>query len=575
MFALQLSLSFVASLGFALAMIPLIIRLAHNLQLYDRPDDAVALGMPRKIHTTPIPRLGGVGIVGGFFLSQILVAEATPYRPIILMSLIAFATGFIDDLVHLSAKLRLAIQLLLASAVVFYGNLAPDQLVLTPDLIVSLSYPLSFTLGVFVIVGAINSINMIDGLDGLAGGVTLIGVVMLSLLYFTATHDASILLFMTLPVVGGILGFLRYNTHPASIFMGDCGSNWLGFIVGVLILQVLKVAPQPAAGPSIMLVSTILCLAIPVFDTACVMASRMKEGKSPFKADKRHFHHTLIKLGLSQTQSVTAVYFLALTTGFLGIIPQVSTKVISSVWIPYVAAMALMILIPMSVNVSRSQIHKITSKGILARSHSTFSKPVAKLINLWEMANRYAIYFIFLGTPLLAGQITREVGYSALASFVLVSATFFAHLDRRFDLFHGLAIAVSSAVILVANNLNPISIEILGTRTSIQPFYNMLFVFLLGSSLLLFLVTFRRRYFIFSASDFLMVGLPLLMLAVPQPYKSLYKLDIIALRAVVLFLSIRLMERRRTLGHGRMMRVIWVGSLIVASAGILGLKVVY
>ncbi len=575
MFALQLSLSFVTSLVFALALTPIILRLAHAYHLYDRPDGTAIMGAPRKVHTTPTPRLGGVAIVAGFFVSQIIVSQNTPYTVPILLSLVAFVTGFLDDLVQLPAKTRFLIQLGLAMVVTHYAGLMPTRLVITPDLIVPLSPLSGMIFGVFVIVGAINSINMIDGLDGLAGGVTLIGTIMLSLLYFTATHDADILLYLTLPIVGGILGFLRYNTHPATIFMGDCGSNWLGFIIGVLILQVLKVAPVAVGGTPIMLISVVLCLAIPVFDTACVMVSRMREGKSPFIADQRHFHHTLIKLGLTQTQSVTAVYFLALVTGFLGVVPLVATQWPTVFWVPYVASIILIVLIPLSVNLSPTRINQLVQYSVFSRNRVSFSSPVAQGIKLWEIVNRYAIYFIFLGTPLLAGQISKDVGYFALVAFLLVSGTFFVDAEQKFDLVHGLSVTVAAVAVLIANNLNPISIEILNQRTSIQPFYNFIFIFLLVSSVLLFLVTFKRRYFLFTASDFLMIGLPLLMLVVPQPYQSMYKLDIIALRAVILFLSIRLMERRRTLATGRMMRVIWVASLFVAIAGLCSARIVY
>ena len=182
-----------------------------------------------------IPNLGGTAILVGFFLAILLGKSHSGITSVYLCSLLMFITGFLDDLKNISPKIRLGVQIATAGLTVWMNSLTIPSLYLTPAFSIALPEWFGFCLSVFIIIGAINSVNMVDGLDGLAGGLVLISTLLLSLLYVIKTNDYGLLLVFSIPMAGAILGFLKYNTYPASIFMGDSGSNWLGFMLGVLL----------------------------------------------------------------------------------------------------------------------------------------------------------------------------------------------------------------------------------------------------------------------------------------------------------------------------------------------------
>ena len=230
---MRIVLLFGTALMLSLLVLPFIRRFATSHGLYDQP----ALGS-RRVHTMPTPRIGGIGLVVSFFLS-ILLWIPPPLVPVLCASLVMFVMGLVDDLRPMRAKVKLVLQLAAAGVAVYSADLGLRNIALAPTFVVHVAPWLGLALSVLIIVGAMNAINMIDGLDGLAGGIVLIGVTMLSYLHFLKFGNLS-LLGVSLPLIGTLLGFLKYNTHPASIFMGDGGSNWLGFMVGLLMLLVLS-----------------------------------------------------------------------------------------------------------------------------------------------------------------------------------------------------------------------------------------------------------------------------------------------------------------------------------------------
>ena len=300
-------LIFFTALVFSLVTIPLLIRFAHAKNIFDQPDDhlnhsphlSTSLGQQsRRIHTKPTPRLGGIAIVLGFFVSLLIWKIPTNMMVIFGSSLILFLTGLVDDIHPLSAKIRLLIQIFVSIASVYFIKLDIHQIYFFQSFHFELPYIIGFSLSVFIIMGAINSINMIDGLDGLAGGVTLIGISLLSYLHFLNTHNIELIIVFSVPIVGAILGFLKYNTHPSSIFMGDCGSNWLGFMIGILMLLIANnflvlqqnghwiLQQSGEINSTLPFLSLIMCVSIPVFDTAHVILTRLSEGKNPMVPDK-------------------------------------------------------------------------------------------------------------------------------------------------------------------------------------------------------------------------------------------------------------------------------------------------
>lgn len=586
MLELDLFVIFVTSLALTFAIIPLIVRFSDAYGLYDYPDFLPTRNSnqevpPRRVHTKPIPRLGGLGIVTGFFLGMLIWVSPLPLRSIFFVSLLMFTVGVVDDLKPLSAKIRLTMQCICAGLVVWYGGLNIESFRVTDTIQFPLAPWAGGLLSVFIIVGAINAINLSDGLDGLAGGVVLIGIVLLSMLHFLATHDIELILCFSVPLIGSLLGFLRYNTHPATIFMGDGGSNWLGFMIGSLIVLVLNGATMSnnmtvlelhKGENSVPFISAIMCLAVPIVDTAVVMLRRMASGKQIMAPDRGHFHHTLLKIGLSHPQSVASIYFLALVAGTLGLMPIAYPSYEFS-WVPYFSAFALMLLIPLSLRINstlNARILSIRDQFFVQRQSSPLVK---KLIRGLDTLNRYLIYSILAVAPLLAGIPHWGIGYSALAALALMLVSIFAS-DRQ-NFFQSFVISISASILLTAINFNTLSIEFMGHRYYIQFFYNAAFISLLFTTLLYSFLTARSRSLVITPTDFLMVGLPLMFLFIPEPYQSEFRFNIISLRSLVLFISIRALTRSHKGSIRRVRMVCMLGLLYVVLTALCGFKITY
>jgi UDP-GlcNAc:undecaprenyl-phosphate GlcNAc-1-phosphate transferase len=391
---------------------------------------------------------------------------------------------------------------------------------------------------------------------------------LLSFADFVTTQNASVLLTFALPMLGAIFGFLRYNTHPASIFMGDGGSNWLGFMSGSLLLIALR--DSPITGQAAPLVSVILTFAIPIVDTAVVMLRRIKEKRSPFSADKNHFHHTLLRIGLSHSQSVMTIYFLAFLFGVLGIFPALFPKY-DFPWVPYVAAIFLLLAVPAC--------NKLDDDAVAAavtahrkRITKPMSLKVSSAIRHWENTNRYLLFAILMLGPALSGQVPREfANWSIVAGVIIILSAFIPHTIRGSVFFDSFAICAAAVVILVVNNLNPMTIAWEGRPYSIHGGYNALFIALFISSLLLFIATAKRRSFVFTPSDFLLLTIPLAILLLPKGLQEHYKLDLISLRSLVIFMAMRVLYRRRPKHIGNLklaclLALVWV--YLVAEHGV-------
>ena len=290
-------------------VVPLVRQLGLRWDLVDAPD-------PRKQHTAPMVRLGGVGIVGGFSLALALTwllggfANLAPDKDQLIWTTLAgalcfFLIGLADDLFALPPLPRLAGQLAVAMAVWSQGvRIGSIELPFplfghSPNL--ELSAPLSLLATVIWLVGITNAINWLDGLDGLAAGVSGIAAVGLLSVSYSLHQPAAGLLAAAL--AGACLGFLRHNFNPARIFMGDGGSYFLGFALAAISI----VGPAKAL-TSVSLLLPLLILSLPLADMSAVIMGRLSEGRSPFYPDRRHLHHRLLRSGLSHRRTVVLIY---------------------------------------------------------------------------------------------------------------------------------------------------------------------------------------------------------------------------------------------------------------------------
>jgi UDP-GlcNAc:undecaprenyl-phosphate GlcNAc-1-phosphate transferase len=238
---------------------------------------------------------------GGRFVNSVLIG-----------SCVIVLFGLVDDLKTLSWKAKFAGQIAAALVVIVYGELDVCHLgsCLPGDM--TLPDPIALPLTLVVIVGVTNAINLSDGLDGLAGGTSLLIFICIALLCYTGGDfpERLFLVLLCTAVVGAIFGFLRFNTYPATVFMGDTGSQLLGFLAVTLALGITQ--HETPLSPLLPL----LLLGFPVLDTLTVMTERIAAGRSPFAPDKNHFHHKLMRLGLFHTEAVVTIY--AITALLIG-----------------------------------------------------------------------------------------------------------------------------------------------------------------------------------------------------------------------------------------------------------------
>jgi len=285
----------------------------------DRPNE-------RKMHTAPMPRLGGVAIFFGVTCALLLVwglgwfGILPPVKEyeiwgVTIGAVLFFGLGLADDLSApkgLPAAVRLVVQFAVAVAAWKVGvDVAAISL---PGMgVVKLAW-LGLPLTAIWLVGVVNAVNFIDGLDGLAAGVAgIAATVTFCVAIFTGQWAAALI---SAAVAGGTLGFLPYNFHRARIFMGDGGAYFLGFMLaGLAVIGVVK----STLALTVALVIPFCILAVPIFDTASVIVQRLRRGVSPFKADKRHLHHKLMGAGLSHRSTVLVIYALTLWAGSLAL----------------------------------------------------------------------------------------------------------------------------------------------------------------------------------------------------------------------------------------------------------------
>lgn len=265
-----------------------------------------ALDMPnaRKVHSKPMPRMGGVAIFGGFLFGYIMYGSITTQMLSILIgAFIIFVLGIFDDIKPIKAKYKFLVQIVAACIVVFYGNLYFDEITF---LGLNLTFPtlVNQLIAIFFIVGAVNAINLIDGLDGLCAGISSIYFITIAIIAFVLNRMQGLDVILCLIMLGSTLGFLAQNFPPAKTFMGDCGSTFLGFMIAVIALLGYKIATITS------LALPIIILAIPIFDTSFAILRRLVNHRSIGEPDKQHFHHQLLKMKFSTRKSVLIIYFI-------------------------------------------------------------------------------------------------------------------------------------------------------------------------------------------------------------------------------------------------------------------------
>ncbi|QHW32575.1 undecaprenyl/decaprenyl-phosphate alpha-N-acetylglucosaminyl 1-phosphate transferase [Paenibacillus rhizovicinus] len=324
--------AFIIALCLALALTPLVIKLAYKIGAIDKPNH-------RKVHTKIMPRLGGLGIyaafIGAYFAIQPFIPEGLfrSYDKNLVNALLAGGTiivliGALDDRFELSAKVKLLGQIIAACVVVFGFGVKIDLLNIPfGEAMQPVASWISIPITILWIVGVTNAINLIDGLDGLAAGVS--GIAIGTILVMAAVMGFAPVILLSALLLGGVIGFLVYNFHPAKIFMGDTGSLFLGFGLATLSMLGFKQVTM------VSFVTPLLIIGVPLSDTFFAIVRRWINKKPIFAPDKGHLHHCLRELGFSHRKTVLIIYAIAAFFGICAVLQSTIVQSAAANWITF------------------------------------------------------------------------------------------------------------------------------------------------------------------------------------------------------------------------------------------------
>jgi UDP-GlcNAc:undecaprenyl-phosphate GlcNAc-1-phosphate transferase len=330
---------YLVSLLLSAAITQVIIRIAHLLKIYDKP------GI-RKVHAYAIPRVGGVAlflssvilVITVLFINNRIGALFRKAQAQILTMFVSgtfiFIVGLIDDLHNLKARNKLLAQMVAASALYFAGIK-----------IVSLNFAnlftinfggLSFFVTIFWVLAITNAVNLIDGLDGLAAGISAVTCAVIAV--FAFERELILMAVLMVALLGSLTGFLLYNFNPARIFMGDCGSMFLGFM-----LAAASISCAAKTGTMVALALPVLALGLPIFDTFFSIIRRYLSRRGIMSPDRSHLHHKLLDLGLQHRHVVITMYVLTLCAAGLGMFMMLAQGL--SVLVIFLSVLLLLVLV--------------------------------------------------------------------------------------------------------------------------------------------------------------------------------------------------------------------------------------
>ena len=509
----ELFFSCITALLISMALIPPLRLLADRFRFVDQPGE-------RKVHQHPIPSVGGIAFAIGSFVSILWWCPPSSIKfSLLLGGSIILGFGVWDDRVDLGYRVKLLGQLLAALVVVFIGGIRFESIPVLAE------YQLPIWIGapltIFFLIAVSNAVNLTDGLDGLAGGLsflTLCGIAYLAYL----SRDSTVLL-LTVPFLGGVLGFLRYNTYPARIFMGDGGSQLLGFMMGVLAILLTDSTRGPFS-PAL----SLFLLGLPFLDTLGVAGQRLAEGRSPFIGDRTHVHHKLMRIGLSHYEAVTAIY--AIQVGMVGLAYllrwQSDTLIVSlylviagSVLVSFIAAGRGLLPIPASPD------GKFLSSSTFARF---LNSPWLTDIPIKFLS--VAVPLFLIGLVFFPSDVPNDVGYLSIVVFgvVLFGLSFSSQLGLYFV--RG-GLYVGTTFLLYVSE---------GSRISSMPVVamaNNMFFVVVAVMVLLILRFNEQNRFQTTPLDYLMVFLALMFPFLPEVSADISHLGVLAAKLMVLFFS--------------------------------------
>lgn len=313
---LRIGLAVLVSFLAAYLMTPPVKRFAESIGAVDQPS-------ARRINDHPVPRMGGIAIFCGLMLGILLFADLSQQvEGIVIGALLIAVMGAIDDIFNLNPWVKLLGQICAAAVTIACGVVVDGftDIISFSDTVFLGRVPAYLLTGLWI-VGCTNAINLIDGLDGLAVGMTTISAFTL---FFISLRVSALNVSVILAcLIGACAGFWPFNWNPAKIFMGDVGSQMLGFILStVSVIGLFKMHAL------VTMLLPVLAMAVPLADTTFAIVRRLLKGQSPFHPDKGHFHHRLLALGLTQKQAVTVLYGISIVLGIFAYLMVGSTRTV-------------------------------------------------------------------------------------------------------------------------------------------------------------------------------------------------------------------------------------------------------
>lgn len=507
--------SFVGSLIICMALIPPLMATAGRLQFLDIPKDQ------RRVHSNPVAKVGGIAFGMGTFSAMLIWA---PKDDIVVASLLGGVTvllfGMWDDRVGLPYTIKFLGQTLGALVVMWQGTIHLSALpFVQSELPLWIAYPLTG----LIIVAVTNAVNLADGLDGLAGGLSLLSFAGMACLAYLCDDQTVILLMV--PVLGGLLGFLRFNTYPARIFMGDAGSQFLGFFMAVSAI----VLTDPQRGPYTPPLGLFL-LGLPLLDTIGVMIQRLKEGRSPFVADKNHLHHKLLAMGLSHYEAVLTIYLLQASLVTLAYVLRWQAELTI---LGLYGLVTSVILFPFL----RSRVWNIQSNRLLKKVDRMLTRASTITASPWLTTEPIRILGIAVPTFLILSvflpkRVPVDMAYVAAVLFVVMLLGLWV-APKASSLFVRGGLYVGSTFIMYLSEQPASSTDIL------SPIH----VFFVVLALLVALtIRFNSKHrFQTTPLDYLMVFLAVVVPALPEMQIGAIHLSFLTAKLIVLFFSFELL----------------------------------
>ena len=545
--------TFLLGLFTSLAFVPPISRLAVSIGILGQTGG-------QKIHTGSIPRLGGIAIFFSVLLSTLLFCSIElDIKAYLAGGIIIFLTGLSDDLQEISPRRMFLGELIAVTVAILIGRqslLSLGNLLGAGELGLG-AFSLPFT--IVALVGVINAVKLIDGLDGLAGGATAIAA--LAFLVLAGLAGNQNIMFISAALLGATLGFLKFNTHPAQIFMGGAGSLFLGYSLGYCAINLAL-----EGGGTISPVTLLIILALPIVDTIVVMAGRARSGAHFFAPDRSHLHHRLLALGFSHGMTVVLLYFLSYCFAVAALIFRNSPD--------YLLFYGLLAFLALLYGNIRMMEREQTIRGNLWIF--SLKLPHLRLLHNPRL-HRWYIYFlrsakyllvaVFTLTMFIPPVLSVTIGIVAGFLLALFLVVLWISKDRKSRFLHFVIYFNGAFLIYLMQNYAK-DVSLFGIQ--LLTISDVIFGLLLLAGLALAAIRANPAAVLSTPLEYFIIFIVISVPLLPEPLRQQYDLLMIAGKSVILFFAMKLVLKPRAKRNRKIIAAALVTLLVVVFRNVAG-----